>query len=452
MRPSSRRVLLVALVLCLLAIGAVVPGFARPPPRPLCDACGGSFEQTATGFGVDVTVQHSTAVVYAHENGSATWVVRNRLAPSSGVDRLRANASLLDSIADRAMWDVDLVSANLSDDGVLTIGYRDPEFGHPAFGATLRSGAFTESYGYGNIAGLGADRLTVVAPDGMRLASTVPGSTVSDDRGRMTLTSFSDQQEGHFVTFVPRNSILGPVSSLLALGLLLVPVLAMNVFAYLVVPCAALALLLGAVVSVLSRVPGRSERVRNVGGPALVALGAVLAAHPLYAWLVPGVDLFNAPLFGCGVAAVAFGGVLSRPTARTRVTYRTLVAGAVLAAVIAAFASIGGALLFNANGLTLWVRSHLSFGLPVFALLPAGYALGQGKRRLSVATVVVGFAAALVPLTPFLSPILGFGLILVALFLVYAVALAVLGVPLLVVGASLAPSASPGPTPTTTAD
>ncbi len=266
-RPSrAARGVIVGVVLGFLVVGATAPGAASSPPEPLCTACG----------------DHATVVVHVHGDGSATWVVRSNRSGE-----------------------------------VVTNRERRPGFAERSVGGTLRSEAFTASFGSPNLAGLGAEKLTVVAPDGMRFGTTVSGSTVSDDGRRMILTSLPDDHVGNVVTFVPRHSSVGSVSSFLAIASLFAPIVAKNTFLYLVVPSALFALLVGGVAAVLSRRNARAsfERVRGFGGPTLALLGVLAVLHPLYLGLL-AVDGFVAPLFGIGVAAVAFGGVLSLPVAR----------------------------------------------------------------------------------------------------------------------------------------
>lgn len=93
-------------------VAAVIPVGAAPPPRPLCDACGDSFETTADAHGVAVTVEGSTATVTVRTNGSATWVVHNHLASSVTAERLRSNHPLLTTIGDRAVWDTEFLGVN----------------------------------------------------------------------------------------------------------------------------------------------------------------------------------------------------------------------------------------------------------------------------------------------------------------------------------------------------
>jgi hypothetical protein len=250
---------LCALLVVSLVV-AVSPGVAAPPPRPLCDACGDSFEATAGSHGVVVTVEESTATVSVRENGTATWVVRNHLDDSPGAERLRSNASLRAEIADRAMWDAEFLGANVSPEGVLTMRYREADFASRSVGGALYSGEFTEDYGYRNLDGLGADRLVVVAPDGKQVGWTVSGGTVSEDGQRITLTRLDD--EG-FVTFVPRDAALGPLWSLFAVGSVVAPVVVTNALVGVVLPTAAFALLFGVGVAALPRYGPTAELVRN---------------------------------------------------------------------------------------------------------------------------------------------------------------------------------------------
>ncbi|WP_224332599.1 hypothetical protein [Haloprofundus halobius] len=426
----------------LLATSLVAPvADARPPPRPLCDGCGDSFAETAADRGVDLSVEESTATVRVHENGSATWVVRNRVADAEAATRLRANATLRETIADRAMWDTELLSTTVSEDGVLTARYREPEFAERSAGGTLRSGAFTESYGYRNLDGLGADELVVVAPDGMRVGWTVPGSTVSEDGRRMTLTEFTDADEGDFVTFVPEDSAFGAVLSPLAVTEKLGPVAALNLGVFVGLPTAFFATLVAGIagaVSWLSTRSGHFERVENYAGTGLLTVGVLAAAYPLLSITVFRMGGFDAPMFGIGVGLAAIGIGLSVGDVREHATFRTVLVGAAVATCLAAAAAIGGAALFDASGVTTALLSSLPFVVPAFALLPAGYAIGRGDRKLGVATATLAFALPVLSWSPLTTPVAGMSLLLVLFTGVYAVALAVLGAPLLLVGASLA--------------
>lgn len=424
---------------CLLVgalVGAVAPAEAAPPPRPLCDACGDSFEATAEAHQVPLTIENSTVTVTVHENGSATWVVHNHVASSETAAGLRSNETQLIAIADDAMWDTEFRGVTVSADDVVTLRYYDPEFATRSVGGVRRSGAFTEAYGYRNLDGLGADRLTVTAPNGTHVGWTPAGATVADEGRQMTLTQFD---ESGFVTFVPRDTVLGPLLSLLAVGSLIGPVMAVNLLAYVGLPTAVFSLLIGAIAGALSWRDWDYSRIQGRTGVSLGVLGLLVTTFSVLG--AGGVSLLGgaaAPLFGTGISFVVLGVVCSRPSVRERVTYRRLIGGAVLGAVIASAVTVAGAIAFGQSGTTRSLLTSLPFLLPLFLLLPAGYALGREDRRLAIGTAAVGFALSLVPLAPFTSPVLGFGILLSLVATVYAVFIAIVGVPLLIVGAALA--------------
>lgn len=99
---DARRVALPALLATAVLLAAVSPVLASPQPDPVCGACGSAFEDAAEEDGLAVNVTNSTATVRVHANGSATWIVTNRLNDSAA-DRLGEHPALLDRIANRAV-------------------------------------------------------------------------------------------------------------------------------------------------------------------------------------------------------------------------------------------------------------------------------------------------------------------------------------------------------------
>ncbi|SDX15800.1 hypothetical protein SAMN05443574_11634 [Haloarcula vallismortis] len=434
MVPNRRHHLPLLCLVCVLLLGTAMPAGAAPPPRPLCDACGDSFESTADAHGVSVTVTQSNATVAVHTNGSATWVVHNRLSGSDGIARLRANESLRTAIADRAMWDTELLSANVSGDGVMTLRYREADFAEQSVGGTVRTGEFTEAHGYRNLDGLGADRLAVVAPDGMRVGQAIDGATVSADGQRMTLTELND---GRIVTFVPRETAIGPLLSLLAVGALLGPVMAVKALAFIMFPAAAFTLLVGAAAGGVTRLDWDFKRVRNSAGIVFAGFGALATALSLLGAMgVLRLGGTAAPLFGGGTALFVCGIALSQRRIRERTSYRTVVGGAVIGAVIALGATIAAAPMVVSDGSALPVSALLILG-PAFVLLPAGYAVGHGNRRLAMKTAAVGFVLAMLPALPVLPVPFGLGVLFIPVATASAVAVVVAGLPIFLAGVSL---------------
>ena len=416
----------------LLVTSVVAPVAGAPPPRPLCDACSETFEETADEHGVDVVVTGSTATVRVTENGTAVWTVRNELQQSGGAERLRANETLRTEIADRAMWDTELLGSNVSIDGTLTMRYRESDFAAPAVGGTLRSGAFTESYGYRNLDGLGADRLTLVAPDGMAVDRAVPGANVSADRSRMTLTEL----DTGFVTFVQRGDPVGPLWSVLALATLLGPVVVLNAVVGIGVPTAVFGVFVGALSGVLSWLDPDLDRLVERPDVVLGGLGTAAVAGALAGTTLSSLGTANAPVLGAGVGVAAIGAVLSVQSVRDRLSYRVVVALAGLGIAVSAGATVVARPLFQSTGLLRSQAVALAFVVPLFAFLPAGYALATGRRGIAVGTAAVAFAIAAVQQVPLLSP--GIAGVLVGLIAALsAVIVVACGVPLALTGYAL---------------
>lgn len=428
---SPTRAVLVAALLVGVVSLVVAPVVGAPPPRPLCDACGDTFERTAEAHDVTVSVERSTATVTVHANGSATWVVRNSLA--TGADRLRANATRRTEIARRAMWDTELVGSTVTADNVLVLRYRESAFAEPTAGGALRSGAFTAAYGYRNLDGLGADRLTVHAPPGTRVDRAVPGATVSANGTRMTLTELDRHA---VVTFVPQDSAVGPLLSLVALASLVGPVAIVNGAVLLGAP----ALLMAAVVSTvgygLDRVEPATVLALNPGATGLALLGGGVVAVSLVGAVI-GTGGTATLGIGVGVTLAALGSTVARPSVRASVSFRRLCGVATLCVGVAAAVALAATLLIRGTALTWSLTRSLPLLGPLFALLPAGYALGRGRTDRAVLTAVAGVVAALVPVVPLFRPVAGPGWLLGYAMLGPTLAALVVGAPLLAVGIGL---------------
>jgi len=467
-RRSLRVALCGLLVVSLAAV--ITPAAAAPPPEPLCDACGESFEERVEERGVAVDdefvtypidVVRSTAEVRVRENGTATWVVRNHLDDSDGTDRLRSNASYRHRIADGALDDAELLDATVSENDVLELRYRDDGFAERSVRGTLRSSEFTDAYGHRNLHGLGTDRLVVVAPEEYRAGWTVSDATVSEGGDRMTLTKLDDQG---VVTFVPRDVALGWLWSLLAVAELVAPSTVANALVIAVTPALLFGAVVGAVVPLfgrredlvaaidraLARVGLTVDRVLDAPGVSLAAVGAATTLAMLGIGAVRAVGPSLLPLFGVGTAYVMLGAGIQREGVRERASYRTLVGLAGVGAVVAGAITLGLAAL--ASGSTRWLAAGIPTLVPVFSLLPAGYALGRGNRRLCVATATVGFGVAALSVSPvvatgpFGGPYSGVAAVVLVLGTAVGsvISVAVVGAPLLVAGAVLGSGRSVG--------
>ncbi|PSP83914.1 hypothetical protein BRC83_06580 [Halobacteriales archaeon QS_1_68_17] len=104
MQPHGSRTLLFFVITMGGIIAPIPPADASPQPRPICGACGTSFERVAADHGIALTVTRNTARVEVHANGSATWIVTNDVNESAA-GRLTDDRELLERIARGAVTD-----------------------------------------------------------------------------------------------------------------------------------------------------------------------------------------------------------------------------------------------------------------------------------------------------------------------------------------------------------
>ena len=144
--------------------------------------------------------------------------------------------------------------------------------------------------------------------------------------------------------------------------------------------------------------------------------------------------LFNLSLIVAGLLNVAGGYFFYRSHGARWLVGLFTVAG--LGIVVSVGATVAALPLFQSVGLLRSQVVALAFVVPLFAFLPAGYALAAGRRGLAVGTTAVGFAIAVAQQVPLLAP--GSGTVVGTLIAsVSAVTLVVCGVPLIVVGYGL---------------
>lgn len=435
MRPRHLRLLL-APFLVLALLGASAPTVASPPGVFVCDPCEETFVAAAEQHDLDVTVVDSTAVVRVHENGSATWTVRTRLADEH--TPFTDDPDLATAVAEDAVdWSRSgggshhLESVSVTDSGSnVTMRYRTS-----AFAAKSLDGTYYTDYfrvGTDNPTALGAERVTVVAPAGTNVGEAVPGSAVDGDR--MTLTTFDPEGDGPFVTFVPEDSS-GSASVLARLAATpgYASLVAHNGTWLVVVPSLVFALTMFGVCTVLA---GRDlpDSVRRYGWPTVAVVGLVV--------LVSGISNANSRLLSVGVGLSLTGVGLSRPGVRSRATYRSLVVATVGVTALALASTVVAASLGVDYGLAPPdARTNLLFLAPMLALVPAGYALEQTTRRRAVVTATVGFATGLALSLSLTSEPDRFFALFPILFSVYGLLVATLGLPLFALGRSLADAA-----------
>lgn len=206
----TRRVAVLVLVVLVgtVFVGAGVAadgGATGTFARPACSACGGQFETAATDHGLDLRVDHSTATVVVHDDGSATWTVTNHVVNESAVRELRRSPDRLDAIATTAArtpdrldgslaWnegafqtDATSTTARIDGNGTVTITFTDPSGAFRTPGGTvtvayLHREADELSPVSDAVVTVNADRITVVGPPGTVVRNDPAGEPTVDGR------------------------------------------------------------------------------------------------------------------------------------------------------------------------------------------------------------------------------------------------------------------------------
>jgi hypothetical protein len=436
LRPPARLLLAALLAGAVLAPLAAGPATASPRPVAVCEPCDRGFVRAAHTHGVDARIERSTATMRVHRNGSATWNVENRLnAPAAAA--FRENATLRRSVAADAVavHDGRLLSTSVDGDTV-RLRYRTPDVATAATGGVLRLDYFRDDPGLRLRSGLGADRLTLVAPEGMVVAQALPGAGASGRR--MTITSFDSSGDGPFVTLVPADATLAPLWSLVAVSLPIAGVVGRNLLLRVLLPTAVFAAGLAALAWVTDRVGVGATATPDRRALAVVALGGLALAHPLYAGAV--VAGSTPQLLAAAVGAVALGGTLAVPAVRDHLSLRRL-AGVVVGAALLALGV--GALLraLPLGGLSLHddadVATLVLPALPVYAATLAGYAAAHGSTRRGLVAAAGAFALVLAATFPIASQGGSLYFLGVVLGVFGAVAGVVVGIPFFLLGYGL---------------
>jgi hypothetical protein len=440
---APRTTLLAALlVTSVLGVGLAGSAAASPRPVAVCEPCDRGFLSAARAHGVDARIERSTATMRVHRNGTATWTVENRVTDAAAT--AFRNDSLRRSVAEAAVevHDGRLLSTSVDGD-VVRLRYRTPDAATAATGGVLRVETFRDDPGARVTDDLGADRLTLLAPEGTVVGRALPGADV--DGRRMTVTTFESRGDGPFVTLVPEGNTLGPLWSLLAVAAPLAPVVGRNVLLLVGVPAAVFGAGLGSLAR-LARVLGLAAA--PTGGPPdrrallVVALGGLGLAHPLFGDLV-FLGGSTPALVAVSAGLVSLGGGLAVPSVRERCSFVRL--GGVVAGAFAVALAVGLLLQTLPLG-DLSIRDDAVVArlvlpaLPLYAVTLAGYAAAHGRPRRGLATAAGAYA--LVPAATFSITSRGGSLYFLGVFLsvLGAVGGVVFGIPLFALGYGL-----PGP-------
>ncbi len=206
------------------------------------------------------------------------------------------------------------------------------------------------------------------------------------------------------------------------------------ILVYVTVPSAIFCGVVTGVMQIARVIPNQPNRIRPIAGPALLVVGALLGVNELVS-VVPSFLGGQLPWLGLGCGFVVMGVLLSTATVRNQARFGSLVGGACLAVLVAGVVTAVQSTVLHS--LTLATTVRVVFVLPLFGLLPAGYAFGRDDRRLGVLTAATAFAVPMLGLTIVGKPGFGTGLLLLLLAVVYGLGITVIGSPLLAIGSAL---------------
>lgn len=437
MRADRRSPVVLVALSVLVIVSLSGPVGASPAPVPGCPPCSQGFVHGTATNGLDTEVRHSEATVRVHRNDSATWTVRVVPTNETVLDRLAANQSLAravaaDSFGTRYGGDIEheLGSVDVAD-GAMVMRYQTRNVVQQGPFGTQVVTYFRDSPGAYVYTDLGADELTVVAPDGMTVARGF-GDIAGD---RMTATELPDVRDGPFVVFAPEESPLPGLLGLFAVVSALGDVLVRNLAYFVVLPGG---VLVGGFAGIRRLLDADTTRDPTRLGGLVAAGGAVLLAGTVLAEsdALPAVT-GNLLLGGFwGIVLLALGASVAVPHIRRHLTGRRVVGAGIALGIVAA-------LVVDGVGGAGSVHRRLSL---VAALLPVAVGLGWRDARETAlerqppSRLFGGISAAILGGLVVTAPLTALGgtlfLLVPIVLTVAAVGVVVAAVPLYLLGAA----------------
>lgn len=418
----------------LLATMLVAPALASPAPVSACPPCDRGFTNAAAAHGLDTAVAESEATVRVHENGSARWTVRVVPTNESALHSLAENESLALAVAGDSFGvrygdgiDHELLGADVVD-GAFVMTYRTLDVVETGPLETHVLTYFRDSPGAYVYTDLGADELTVVAPEGLTVARGF--GEVSGDR--MTATALPETRNGPFVVFVPEGTPLPGAVGWLAVGSALGGVILRNTLLFVVAPGSVLVAGIAGIRRFVRA--GKERRLERLGG--VVAIGGVAAlAGAVYAEPDALPELTGTLLLGLlfGGTLLGLAAAVARPEIRTHLSPKRLLAAGVAVAVVGVV--VQG--FFRGGTLHRSVTIGMSL-LPGIVALGWADAAQEGEKTPTrlFAVVAVAIVALLLASAP-LTAVGGALFLLVPIFLtVISAGVVVAAVPLYLLGAA----------------
>jgi len=418
-----------------------VPALGSPQPTPVRGFCGEGFANAADESGVNAAVAESTVDVEVHENGSATWTVRNDL--SDGAETFRESPDRLDGAASRLASNhyglpegAEFVAARMDGDTAVLV-YRDSD------AATLHAGLPVVDYlhdgGHEPWYHVNAERFTARGPEGSVVSNAPESGSVDGLNATWTgggyYGSGADLEGSPYLAFGPDRSVGTRLRTVAALGLATLPIVVRSVEHYVLFQTATFGASLAAVLLVLRR--WSPEPTPERLGGVLTGLGLLGIVGP-----VAGQGLRLDPVSAPAVFALVLGMLAwdGRLRGRTRtVRSQALVATGLLAVAFLALVPVYALGTRFDRPLLVAARST-GMAVPLAVMLPLGAALDDPSRAARWwAVAVVGFVVLAVSMVTPVDPPTGLGGGLAMLFL-FALALVgpLLGVPVVILGRRIA--------------
>jgi hypothetical protein len=438
------RLALPLLLVSLLALAGLAAG--SPQPTPVCGFCADEFEDAAADSGLNASVAESHVTVQVHENGSATWTVRNRLERGAG--EFRERAGTLSAVGEHlagspgaTVEDVRFVGGRMDGD-VAVLTFRDADAAERHAGLLVVDYLHHEGYTPWYV--VNADTVTVRGPPGTVVANEPSWGSVDGRSLTMTGASTGSHfelprvEEPPLVAFGPDASASTAARADAAVALSVWPLVVDRLAGFLLVQVPVFAL---AVVGVGGLVARFEPEVDLEGLAATLGVAGLLGTGLLVVGMEPG-WMTTLGLVGALSAPVAWS---DRGHRHLRTPRRQAAAAGAGLAVVWVVTALALVITGSAGPVALTATRAALQGVPVVALLPLGGALTRSRRATVSwgALAVLGFAT--VPLVGVnLAGSYGFGIgIGMLLFLIAAVAFPVFGSPLVVLGRMLADGGQP---------
>ena len=203
-RPVDRRVLAGLGVACLLVLAGC--SFS---PQKVCYSCEEGIRASEQFDWGNTTIKHSELHVQVYQNGTAEWTVRTQLSESTIRESRLDTSRLAKAVVPRLEAEVrgtylqpfpDREPSVSVRNGTLVASFVTDDVAYHTFRGVLLFDHFHDASDGGGKYGMGADRLVVHSPPGMRITNSPDGATLADG-GQTAAWDGGSFRAGTFVAF-----------------------------------------------------------------------------------------------------------------------------------------------------------------------------------------------------------------------------------------------------------